>query len=186
MALEHINRYRNAELGRGGGKRIGLDLLAPHNWTLDPITGCYLWNWTVNDKGYAQVRHSAKLRRVTNILAGTVGMGRSVNIRHEAFCDKSCINPEHLTVGTESDNMIDRTIDGDHGLQVLTAEQAYQIKFQELDNGQYRYLGHCRDLALKYGVSRQIIYNIKSGRRWNWLRPDMDISELRRQRPGTY
>ena len=186
MALQTINRYRECQ----HHTKIGIDLLAPHNWHLDPDTGCWIWNWTITSNGYAQVSHSGRIGYVIRILAGVVGCGPSVEIRHESFCDRACVNPAHLTIGDPSSNQIDRSLDGPNGRQVLTAEQVYQIKFRDMDyrNGRffYRYLGQRNDLAKFYDVALGTISNIKSGRVWAWLHPEMDLTELRQQRPGSY
>ena len=188
MALEQINRYRIAGLRKSKNPVIGLDLLAEQNWVEDPITGCWLWKWASSGGGYAVVWHSGKPRRVANILAGTVG--QQVHIRHESFCDIRCINPAHLTVGTPWDNFKDSTVDGNHNTQILTVEQAYHIKFHDLlwRNGRcyYRYRGQSIDLARDYGVSVYAIRDIKQGKSWGWLRPDMDLSELKKRRPASY
>lgn len=187
MALQTVHRYREVSSVNSG--KIGVDLLAPHNYTVDPETGCWNWNWGLA-AGYAHVQHSGRKAYVTNILAGLVDPGNYMGVRHESWCDRSCVNPAHLTIGTATDSNIDRVVDGHQGFQKLSAEQAYEIKFQELlyRDGRcyYSYQGQRADLAECYGVSKSTITSIKNRRAWAWLRPEMDIAELRQQRPESY
>jgi len=82
-------------------------------WTYVDRTGdCWLWTGRVNSKGYGRFSfwHDGKESRVqahrlSLILAGTDLPG-DMHARHA--CDTPlCVNPGHLLVGTQSDNMRD-------------------------------------------------------------------------------
>lgn len=85
-------------------------------------------------------------------------------VRHK--CDNPrCINPEHLEIGTQLENVQDsvqrgrakRSPGANNGRAKLTSEQVLQIK---------RAPGTGPQLAAQYGVSATVIYQIKSGKLW--------------------
>lgn len=84
-------------------------------------------------------------------------------------CDNpSCVNPAHLFVGTNSDNMADKVAKGrqskgiTHGMSILTEAQVKDIKTQ-LKNS---YWGIKTDLAIKYNVHEATIRSIANGSTW--------------------
>lgn len=91
-------------------------------------------------------------------------------VRHT--CDNpSCINPDHLVLGTQADNMRDKvergrtsSTAGERSVQAkLTTEQVLAIREE--------YVPRCRThggraLARKYGVSQTLIRHIISRRQW--------------------
>lgn len=87
--------------------------------------GCWHWKgWKAigkfmydRERGYPDANYRGKKRRLTRIIAGW-GVGRELT-KDEVACHKCdyppCINPEHLWVGTVSDNTQDRIKKGrDH------------------------------------------------------------------------
>ena len=72
-------------------------------------------------------------------------------------CDKrTCVNPDHLSLGTRSDNMQDCVKKGrlnhSKGIRILTKEQIKKIRKEYIPWK----VSH-RDLAEVYGVSRTTI-----------------------------
>lgn len=82
----------------------------------DSKTGC--WNWTGFKSGgkyggYAMIKIDSRNMLATRVsyaeFVGPIPKGYSVLHR----CDNpACINPKHLWVGTQSDNMQDMTLKG--------------------------------------------------------------------------
>ena len=76
-----------------------------------------------------------------------------------------CINPEHLTIGTDRENFYDRKATNTwpagekNGAHKLTEVQVVQIRKR------YRY-GLSLALAREYGVSKSLITGIAGGRFW--------------------
>ncbi len=83
-------------------------------WILEPFSGCWLWTSELNWNGYGAF--SYKLRRVTaHRMSWFLKHGEmppsSVDVCHK--CDtRSCVNPDHLFLGTRKDNMQDSVSKG--------------------------------------------------------------------------
>jgi hypothetical protein len=83
-------------------------------------------------------------------------------------CDNPhCINPEHLTIGTQGENVYDAVRKGRNakgynvGLKGLTEEEVRKIK---------KSLGQSNtELAKRYGVAHQTISKIRNGVSWKWV-----------------
>jgi len=85
-------------------------------------------------------------------------------IRHK--CDnRNCINPEHLEIGTQADNLADMTKRGrryickgeKNGQSKLTNDQVKEIRQDKRT---------LRQIATTYGVTPQTISNIKNNVYW--------------------
>ena len=98
-----------------GGKRRDW---RPRYWkyvTFEPNTGCWLWTGAATANGYGTLGVGSRLMRATHL---------SVLLRDGAFpstglvmhrCDQpSCVNPEHLVVGTHKANVADMIGKGRH------------------------------------------------------------------------
>lgn len=121
---------------------------------------CWLWTGSVNDDGYGNIwigKSCKKTHRVSYILfKGDIP--DKMCVCHK--CDKrSCINPEHLWIGTHKDNMNDMVNKG----RTLYAEQRKNNKipralYLEIVN---KYLSGQRQtqLAKEYNCHSTTIWN---------------------------
>lgn len=79
---------------------------------------CWLWTGAKNNKGYGRIavnRKSTLAHRVSYELAHEVKVGSS-KVLHT--CDvPACVNPAHLTIGTQKDNLMDMARKGRWGNQ---------------------------------------------------------------------
>jgi hypothetical protein len=128
-------------------------------------TGCWEWNGTKNIKHkYAVfgVSHKILLRanRVSyEIFKGQIPEG--LLVCHS--CDnRSCVNPEHLFLGTDLDNTRDMLIKGRQGSQKLRVEHipiirdALNAGFKQHEIGRY------------FGVAQSRIAMIKNKTAWSY------------------
>ena len=139
---------------------------------IDATTGC--WNWTASKfpDGYGQfveVRTSRGAHRVSYELhCGPIPSGMCVCHR----CDnRGCINPDHLFIGTNSENMADMTAKNrqakgaTNGRAKLTEDDVLSIR-SAVGITQ-------KKLAAKYGVGQILISRIRRGILWSHLpRPE--------------
>jgi len=137
-------------------------------WIVDASTGCHI---CISHKppsvngcmmGYPQYGDGGKNRSLHRVILERK-IGRSLESGEVAMhtCDvKMCINPDHLVVGTQKDNMEDATKKGlmasgeRCGRAKLTNEQAIAIAKSNKP---------LTELAEEYGVRYITIYAIKTG-----------------------
>ncbi len=130
-----------------------------------PFAGCWLWTGSTDHLGYARLRGGDEYlghRFAYARLRGAIPAGACVLHR----CDvPSCVNPDHLFLGTHQENMVDRNSKGRsarlrgelNGHAKLTEDQVREI-LASTDTH--------RSLARRYGVTHGLIGNIKAGRVW--------------------
>ena len=102
-------------------------------------SGCHIWMGGVNDQGYGLIRHGSRHKRAHRVAwemaKGPIPDGMVILHR----CDvPSCVNPDHLSIGTQAENLKDmfakdrgRTPDNRgerQGSAKLTAEGVRQIR----------------------------------------------------------
>lgn len=126
------------------------------------------WNWTasLNANGYGKyaVNKSWALahRHSYETFMGPIPDGLEVCHR----CDnRACINPFHLFLGTHSDNMLDMVNKGRSGR--LAGEKHPQARLNA--NKVLEILTSARSakqLASDYGVTKELIYQIRKGKAW--------------------
>lgn len=81
-----------------------------HNsYTPEPNTGCWLWDKKIHESGYAKFYINGKMKTASRwILSAKIGRELSSNEFACHKCDTpSCVNPDHLFVGTAKENMQD-------------------------------------------------------------------------------
>ena len=127
--------------------------------------GCHIcFSHGCNPDGYPCIKISGKTYRIHRLVYEQAKgpIPRGLVIRHE--CDNpKCINPNHLTLGTHSQNVEDRVARGQsaageqNGRSKLTAEQAREIFL----SGE-----KTEDLAKRFGISRRAVWQIKNRITW--------------------
>lgn len=140
---------------------------------------CWLWSGCFGDDGYGRLRaergyltkHGKRFMWATHRASWTLHFGEipdGLSVLHR--CDvKACVNPEHLFLGTQADNMADKTNKGRaqhgeaHGMSKLTESNVRAIR-------QMKNLAVCQnDIAEFFGVSKQLVSLIVRRRLWKSL-----------------
>jgi hypothetical protein len=128
------------------------------------------WNWlsSKQSKGYGQFRHGNSMRlahRVTwELTYGRIPLRLCV-LHH---CDNPlCVNPSHLFLGTQSDNMHDKFVKDRQnkgetdGFHKLTEKDVGRIREEYVPHHVTRPM-----LANKYHVHRRTIDSVLDGKTW--------------------
>lgn len=145
---------------------------------------CWEWKGSKNKKGYGEFwfpqrgKHT-RAHQVSWILKyGDIR--DSYCVLHK--CDNPpCVNPKHLFLGTNQDNMEDRQQKGRWNSRFLFGtehpqhgENSKHHKLSESDVHEIRSLKNqgtsLREIGKRFGVSHGVINNIIQGRKWAWLK----------------
>lgn len=145
----------------------------------EPMSGCWLWEGAVFNHGYGvfQSKHGGKrwvttAHRASWILHnGPIPAGMIVCHK----CDNPmCVNPDHLFIGTDKDNVHDAIRKGRFQSAANPFYQKGSARRNALLNEQdvrdirvMREVGmSCRLVAAEYGVSTACIERVDSRRSW--------------------
>ena len=137
-------------------------------WIGIPESGCWLWTGTQNPTGYGEIRDKETRRKC---LAHRVSWERvngqipeGLFVLHK--CDvKLCVNPQHLFLGTHSDNMADWVAKGARRASAKTNKVTYEDAQEIIASSDSASV-----LSKKYGISMWAISAIRNGRSWKHQR----------------
>ena len=131
----------------------------------DEATGCWIWQGACCN-GYGKLRLGpngkpvACHRLMYEHVHGPIPPGGVV--MHK--CDnRRCVNPDHLSVGTQKENIRDMHKKGRCGRNVLTVDEVREIRRLHATG-----IGIAR-LAAMHDVGNYTIQSILSGRTWSWV-----------------
>jgi len=143
------------------------------NSRVDLETGCLNWLKTKNPKGYGVCKHITGIRSIRchrvmyQLCFGYIS--DDIQVRHSCN-NASCLNPEHLSLGTNQDNVNDRALAGgyargeSHCNSKFTEEQVREIKrlckFREMSQTK---------IAAKFGTKLVNIEKIAQGKLWKHI-----------------
>ena len=143
---------------------------------INPDTNCWNWQGTVNLQGYATMGINRKTRLVHRVLYQLLGNTIPSKMLLCHHCDNpKCVNPNHLFVGTQSDNMKDSFNKGrikppiislygeKNGMCKLTQDQVLEIRSLSSRGLSYSVI------ASKFHISPSHAGHIITGSRWQYL-----------------
>lgn len=131
----------------------------PSTWKYDLASDCWVWTASVR-RGYGQMKRNGK-----NVYAHRAAYEHYVEpIPHGLCvlhrCDNTlCVNPQHLFLGTQLDNVIDMTLKG-RTSRKIDASQVYLIRNSNLS---------CQTLARQFGISISQVSRIRTHKKWKHL-----------------
>ena len=152
-------------------KEVSGDMKAHLLWrmvAIGPKEQCWPWLGTRNKRGYGELQRN-KQRLLAHRVAyaatnGPIPVG--LVVRHT--CDTPCcVNPSHLEIGSQADNMRDmhargRHLSGErHPLAKLTTKIVWAIRSAYASGGV-----SMSKLARQYGVGIRTIHAVIHNQRW--------------------
>jgi hypothetical protein len=153
------------------------DMASPH---VD--TPCWLWMGSINHAGYGLLSALVGTRRkqwlAHRLSAKFLGGHETAGLCVCHHCDtRTCVNPEHLFVGTRQENLTDMVLKGRSTIGVPRPQQSGELhgcaKLSEDDVHEIRDMiangATCQVVADIFGMSRATISHIKNGRLWKHL-----------------
>lgn len=153
----HIRLRRGVNVGGTTKERFGRKVVrgAPDD--------CWEWPGTKNHRGYGVIHVFGATRRVfAHRVAWEIECGRPIppglSVCHR--CDNpACVNPAHLFLGTQAENMADMRRKGRHVLppRKLTIDHVRAIR---ASTEPYAVV------AERFGISENHVWQIRAGRYW--------------------
>lgn len=139
----------------------------------EPNTGCWFWDKSLNPAGYGKIVFnglSGKIwlahRASYELFKGEIPKG--LHVLHK--CDQpACVNPDHLWLGTNEENIQDRINKGRSFRSVGELAGMSKLKlFQVLEIREKYKKGNItqRTLAKEYNVHCSAICNIVTNKAW--------------------
>lgn len=138
----------------------------------EKVGGCLIWTGTKSKKGYGLIRIDGTWKLAHRVsyafYVGEIADGKI--IRHS--CDTpACINPDHLLIGTQADNMTDMRSRGrsnyakgaDTGNAKITEAQVIEIR-ATYQRGIRGFGVHV--IAKRYGLSKPAVRAILERKSW--------------------
>jgi hypothetical protein len=148
-------------------KRTADEIFDSH-YTPEPMSGCWLWISALNHHGYGYFSHNLKTyiahRFSWHRVNGNIEKG--LHVCHK--CDvRSCVNPDHLFIGTPTENMLDMVRKGRHRPVHFFGSNNPNAVLDESAVREIRSSGlRGVDLANRFGVSQATISRVRNGVLW--------------------
>ena len=142
-----------------------------------PFSGCWVWMTHLSKEGYGRFSFNGRREKAHR---ASLELLRGIDVSGKVVCHKCdvrcCVNPDHLFVGSQAENMKDMRDKGrmkfppklqgeDHYEKKLTNEDVLEIRDLCATNQKT----NKTSLALLYGVSRGMIGHIVKRRMWKHI-----------------
>lgn len=140
----------------------------------EPNTGCWLWAGRHDPAGYGRVSERSWGYQMVHRYSYALHKGdfdKNMDVLHK--CDnRACVNPDHLYLGDQKQNNIDKKLRGrsgrcpgsKNGNSVLTEELVLDIRKKYADGNTTS-----RKLAREYDVSQYAVMCIIQRKHWKHI-----------------
>lgn len=129
----------------------------------DDADGCWEWQGTTTKEGYGQLQYRGKMRsahRLSYEIASGEAIPLGLCVCHK--CDnRKCVRPDHLFLGTISDNSRDMVAKGRHGRRKLMPDDVLKIRGLRMEGLLQRQIGDV------FGVHQTAIGEVLSRKAWH-------------------
>lgn len=135
-------------------------------WSPEPNSGCWLWTASVDGHGYGKIFKDGRLQKAHRVAYELYKSKIPDGLLALHHCDnRLCINPDHIFIGTQRDNMIDKCAKGrgngeKHPMAKLSDAHALEIKQSKEP---------LKVLAERFSVSIATISRIRNGKKWKHI-----------------
>ena len=150
------------------------------NFPNDHINECWEWTACIHKvKGYGRFGVDGRIVD-SHVFSYIIHFGdrNGLYVLHKCN-NRSCVNPNHLYLGTQLDNMKDRRNANHYYSQVGSKnpnsklnEDKVKEMLTKIWNNEFATI---KEVANYYGVSRECIYPILSGRKWTQITSQLVI-----------
>lgn len=176
LCQKHYQRLR--KYGNSDPKKKSHEPLDVRFWFFvdkKEVDNCWLWTGNIQTNGYGRFSIGSKedgsegAHRVSWKLANKKDIPKGWHVMHK--CDNpSCVNPNHLTIGTPKENTHDMIQKGrkkivaplgnDNGKALLNADKVLLIRSSNLSHA---------ELARQLKVSPNCVRGVRTGRTWSHI-----------------
>lgn len=135
-----------------------------------PESGCWIWMKGTSPDGYGKIKYKQKTIRAHRFswMAHRGKIPKWKFVLHK--CDiKLCVNPDHLFIGTNDDNMKDMVLKKRH--RIGSQQVSSKLTENQVRDIKNHFKNHStRKIAKIYGVGQVTIMRIKSGTHWTHVK----------------
>lgn len=123
---------------------------------------CWIWNGYKNPSGYGKFRNSNGQMAHKFSLERALGRPLKAGMVTMHSCDnRPCVNPKHLSEGTQAKNMAEAAERTGFPQAKLTIEDILMIRSRPEVN--------LSALARELGVTRNAVRAVRQGKNWKWI-----------------